>query len=256
MIVMIGGRSWRTSSGSSWGAFRFDDDFLDLVDAASLFAFLALEEEAVGFADLGGDVGLDRLVRGDEHLELDQVGKQNEGLEAHPRGEFADDDRRLDADVVAGVLLFGGCFGHVGDDRGDRGRGKRCRDLHDGCRLLFLEELRDDGQDGFAGLACLLDGRALLLGAVVENIEGVGLGGVEGAGRSGYLRCRLRGGALAFAARGCLGRQIEDLAFRRNTVAVFGHQAGRVVGSRPDAGPGDLKFQAEAELALARARMS
>lgn len=98
-----------------------DNDFLDLVDAGTLFTLLTFKVEAVFFADLFRHVELDGLVGvGDENLQIDKVGDDLEGSQAHLLGQVLDDDRGLEMDdLLAGLVslvlglgrLHGGGFG-------------------------------------------------------------------------------------------------------------------------------------------------
>ncbi len=75
---------------------RRHDHFLDLMDTAALFAAFHFEDETVRFANLGRNIGLDRLVLIGENVQLHQLTDQDVILNPELRCQIMHDDGRLD----------------------------------------------------------------------------------------------------------------------------------------------------------------
>ena len=86
---------------------RRDHDLFDLVHAATFFAALHFENEAVFLANFCRDFRLHRQVRVRENIEVvHQLLDELEIFQPELCREILDDDRRLDVDDLAAVLGF------------------------------------------------------------------------------------------------------------------------------------------------------
>ena len=83
----------------------FDNDLLLLVDTAAGDPLFALEEQSVNIAELRGDLRFDRLIDVCEDLHPHQILDDLEGGHLHLSRQLLDQDRRLDVDHPAIVIL-------------------------------------------------------------------------------------------------------------------------------------------------------
>ncbi len=172
------------------------DHFFHFVDTGTLFTFLFLKDETMGFTNLCSNIRLNGLVRCREHLHAQQVLDDLIDLQPHTVGKIFDDDRGLDVNDLRIRSLF----------LGDSYWGNRLFLLlhKKRCWFRFLPEKRDRRQHASSGSrsrACIRFSTSfrLLLGLVVvvlENVQSLALALIQGLARRANLLRWHRGGCL------------------------------------------------------------